>query len=157
MILQHTLAPVYDENSHVLILGSFPSPKSRETGFYYGHKQNRFWRVLAAVFDAPAPQTNAEKEAFVRSRGIALWDVCASCEIAGASDASIKNVTPNDFDVITSVADIRAVFTTGKTAFELYEKHTGKTALLLPSPSPANCAVPTDALVDAYRAICAYL
>lgn len=147
----HTLEPVFDENSRVLILGSFPSPKSRETGFYYGHKQNRFWRVLAAVLDEPVPQTNGEKKALVLKYRIALWDVCAECEIDGAADSSIKNVLVNDFSLITDKANIQAVFTTGKTANALYEKHTGKTALLLPSPSPANCAVSFDSLVKAYR------
>ena len=153
----HTLEPVFDENSKVLILGSFPSPKSRETGFYYGHPQNRFWRVLAAVFDEAVPTTNEEKKAFVLRHRIALWDVCASCEIEGAADSSIQNVTPNDFSVIRSVANVRAVFTTGKTANALYERFTGEKALLLPSPSPANCAVPFSTLVARYAVVKTFL
>ena len=153
----HTLEPVFDENSKVLILGTLPSPKSRETGFYYGHKQNRFWRVLAAVFDEAVPFSVEEKKAFVLAKHVALWDVCASCLISGASDSSIKDPVFNDFSLITSVAHINAVFTTGKTAFSLYRKATGETPFLLPSPSPANCAVKFDALVEAYKTILPYL
>lgn len=92
----HTIAPVYDENSRILILGSFPSVKSREAAFFYGHPQNRFWRVLAAVLGEETPQTAAEKKSLLLRHGVALWDVIASCDIAGSSDASITNVVPND-------------------------------------------------------------
>lgn len=122
----HTIPPVYDARSRVLILGTMPSPKSREQGFYYGHPQNRFWRALAAALDEPAPQTVPEKRALALRRGIALWDVLASCDIEGASDASIQNPVANDLTPILAAADIRAVFTTGRRA-----------ARPLPNPHPA--------------------
>ena len=144
--LKHTLPPVYDVHSRVLMLGSFPSPKSRATGFYYGHPQNRFWRVLAEVLGEPLPTTNESKRDMVLRHGIALWD------------ASIRDARPNDFTVVTSAADIRAVFTTGRTAAKLYERYTGERSVCLPSPSPANCATPFDALVAAYaRALSPYV
>ena len=118
----HTLLPVFDKNSKILILGSIPSPKSRETGFYYGHSQNRFWKVLAKVFNCSVPLTTDEKLCFLLKNGISLWDVIASCDIIGASDSSIKNVIPNDFNLIFDNCKINAVFTTGKTANKLYEK-----------------------------------
>ena len=156
--LKHTLPPVYDTRSRVLMLGSFPSPKSRATGFYYGHPQNRFWRVLAEVLGEPLPTTNESKRDMVLRHGIALWDVIAECRITGASDASIRDARPNDFTVVTSAADIRAVFTTGRTAAKLYERYTGERSVCLPSPSPANCATPFDALVAAYaRALSPYI
>ena len=157
----HTIPPVYDARSRVLILGTMPSPKSREQGFYYGHPQNRFWRALAAALDAPAPQTVPEKRALALRRGIALWDVLASCDIEGASDASIQNPVANDLTPILAAADIRAVFTTGRRAAGLYQTHirprTGLSALALPSPSPANCACSFERLVEAYRAVLDYL
>ena len=154
---EHTLPPVYDSRSRVLMLGSFPSPKSRSTGFYYGHPQNRFWKALSAALDEPLPLTNEEKRALVLRRHIALWDVVASCEIAGASDARIRSARPNDFSLILSASPVRAVFTVGKTAERLYERFTGRTALCLPSPSPANCALPFSSLVEAFRAVLPFL
>ena len=153
----HTLKPVFDKNSKILILGSIPSPKSRETGFYYGHPQNRFWKILAGVFNCSVPLTTDEKLCFLLKTGISLWDVIASCDIIGASDSSIKNVIPNDFNLIFDNCKINAVFTTGKTANKLYEKFTGKSALLLPSPSPANCSVSLDTLIEKYKIILEYL
>mgnify|MGYP004505013503 FL=1 len=153
----HTLNPVFDKNSRVLILGSFPSPASREIGFYYGHKQNRFWRVLSEILGEPVPPSAEDKTKLLLKRKIALWDVIYSCEINGASDVSIKNAVPNDFSVITSAANIKQVFTTGKTAAALYRRFTGQDAFALPSPSPANCAASLDTLVAAYRAILDYL
>ncbi len=149
----HTLEPVFDHDSRVLVLGSMPSPKSREVGFYYGHPQNRFWRVLAEVFGAPLPVGTEERKEFVRRRRIALWDVIAECDITGAADSSIKNAIPNDFSLITSTCDIREVFTVGRTATNLYKKFTGNDSVCLPSPSGANCAVSFDKLVSAYAAI----
>lgn len=113
-VVVHTLPPVYDQSSLVLILGTMPSPKSREYGFYYSHPQNRFWRVLSTLFQEPLPQNNAEKEALVRSHHIALWDVLASCEIQGAADASIRRPVANDLRPIFETAPIRAVLTTGE-------------------------------------------
>lgn len=153
--IEHTIEPVFDKRSRVLVLGSIPSPKSREQGFFYGHPQNRFWHVLAAVFDEPVPHTIADKKDLLLRRGIALWDVVASCEIEGASDASIRNAIPNDLKRITETADIRAVFCTGAKAGELYarlcEKDFGMPATTLPSTSPANAKATLTQLVDAYR------
>ena len=149
----HELPPVCSERSKVLILGSFPSPKSRETGFYYGHPQNRFWKVLAAVFGETTPTAIEEKKAFLFAHDIALWDVIASCEIVGAGDSTIRDAVPNDFSVICSAAKIKAVFTTGKTAAKLYKKFTGSDSIVLPSPSPANCAVSMSDMVKEYEII----
>ena len=151
----HTIEPVFDERSRVLVLGTMPSPKSREIGFYYGHPQNRFWRVLAALFDEPLPTTNEERTALLLAHRIALWDVLASCTIKGASDASIADAVPNDLRRITEAAPIQHVFCTGATAARLYRKHceaaTGIPATQLPSTSPANAAWSLDRLIEAYR------
>ena len=155
--IYHTIPPVFDANSRILILGTMPSPRSRAEGFFYGHPQNRFWRVLSAVLEEPLPVSVAEKKAMLLRRGIALWDVLASCEITGASDSSIRNPVLNDFAPIFSNADIKAVFTTGKTAAKLYQRLSGETCIPLPSPSPANCAISFEALTEAYRVILPYL
>lgn len=153
--VEHEIEPVFDERSRVLILGTMPSPVSREAGFFYGHPQNRFWRTLATVFDEPAPETVDDKRDLLLRRRIALWDVLASCDIEGASDASIRNAQPNDLSRIFEAADIRAVFATGTKAGQLYAKLCGgKYALpctVLPSTSPANAKMRTDDLVAAYR------
>lgn len=142
--VEHTIKPIYDENSKILILGSFPSQKSREQRFFYGHNQNRFWRVLSGVLETSVPQTIPEKEEFLLSHGIALWDVIASCEITGSSDSSIKNAVPNDLSIIFSIADIKQIFVNGKAAENLYNKYIkkklGMRAFYLPSTSPANAA-----------------
>ena len=155
--ITHPIPPVWDAHSRVLILGSFPSVKSRETAFFYGHPQNRFWRVLADVFSEPVPQLVAEKTAFLLAHGIALWDVIASCEISGSSDASIHSAVPNDLTEILAGAKITAVFTNGQTADRLYrrylEKPTGRTALCLPSTSPANAAWSAARLAKAWRVV----
>ena len=156
-MIEHEIPPLFDERSRVLILGSFPSPKSRETGFYYGHPQNRFWRVLSAVLNEEVPITTEEKKNLLLTHGIALWDVISSCEIRGAGDSTIKNASPNDFSVILSKADIRRVFTTGKTASALYKKFTGAESVSLPSPSPANCALSLEKLIEEYKKILPYL
>jgi len=145
----HTIAPVYDENSKILILGSFPSVKSREAAFFYGHPQNRFWRVLAAVLEVETPQTVEEKRAMLLRRGVALWDVIASCDISGSSDASITNVVPNDLARILDVAPVRRIFCNGGTAYRFYRRYDeavwGK-AEVLPSTSPANARRSADEL-----------
>lgn len=153
----HTIPPLYDSESRVLLLGSIPSPKSREVGFFYGHPQNRFWRVLADVLGEPFPADNDERRDMALRRGIALWDVIAECEIAGASDASIRSAVPNDFSVITRACDVHAVFTVGRTATALYEKFTGERSIYLPSPSGANRAMSYERLREAYSAILGYL
>ena len=151
----HTIAPVYDENSRILILGSFPSVKSREAAFFYGHPQNRFWRVLAAVLGEEAPQTAAEKKSLLLRHGVALWDVIASCDIAGSSDASITNVVPNDLSRILDAAPVRRIFCNGGTAYRFYRRYDeaawGK-AEALPSTSPANARTGVQALTERWRA-----
>ncbi len=151
--MTHPFPPVFDEHATILILGSFPSVRSREEGFFYGHPQNRFWKVTAAVFDMPMPVTIEEKRQFLLQNGIALWDVIASCEVEKSSDSTIRDAIPNDLSEIFSKADIRAVFTNGKLAYKLYEKHIGKPAVCLPSTSPANAAWSLEKLIDAWRAI----
>ena len=157
MRVQHTIEPVYDARSRVLVLGTMPSPKSREAGFYYGHPQNRFWRVMAALFGAPLPQTNEEKRALMLTHGIALWDVLAECTITGASDSSITECIPNDIPWLLERTCVEAVFCTGAKAASLYEKHcapiTGIPCTRLPSTSPANAAASLDQLISAYRQI----
>ena len=150
----HEIQPVFDSRSRVLLLGTMPSPASREQGFYYGHPQNRFWRMLAAIFDEPVPRTIEEKRDMLLRHHIALWDVLASCEIEGASDASIRDAQPNDLARIFNTADIRAIFATGTKAGELYRKliepTLGVPCTTLPSTSPANAKMKLADLVDAY-------
>lgn len=155
----HTFGPVFDENAKILILGSMPSVKSREQQFYYGHPQNRFWKVLAAVFDENVPATVGEKKAFLLKNNVALWDVIASCDIVGSSDSSIRNVRENDMRVILDRADIRTIFANGGKAHELFvrycARHVGgdsKPGLVkLPSTSPANAAWSLDRLTNAWK------
>ena len=158
---QHPIPPLYDENSRILILGSFPSVKSREGQFFYHHPQNRFWRVLAAVLNEQLPSTIEEKTAFLHRHHIALWDVIGSCEIVGSSDSSIRNVVPNDLTPILAHADIRAIFCNGSTSHRYYQKyaqeHTGIPAAMLPSTSPANAAWTLERLTNSWAIIAAYL
>ena len=153
----HNIPPLYDEKSRVLILGSFPSVKSREQKFFYGHPQNRFWRVLSALLGGDTPQTVEEKRAFLLANHIALWDVIASCEITGSSDASIRSAVPNDLAPILEAASIRQVFTNGATAHRLYRKYmypvTGREDICLPSTSPANAAFSLEKLVQQWQAV----
>lgn len=150
----HPFEPVVDENCNILILGSFPSVKSRENAFYYGHPQNRFWKVLAAVFEEKVPQTIAEKTAFLLRNHIALWDVIAHCDIIGSGDSSIRNAVPNDLQGILKQAKIAHVFLNGQTAGKLYLKYHAETGVphtVLPSTSPANAAWTIDKLTEAWR------
>lgn len=153
----HPIKPLFNMDSKVLILGSFPSLKSREQMFFYGHPQNRFWRVLAEVFSCEVPQTVEEKREFILSHNIALWDVIASCEIEGSADSSIRNVVPNDLTQILQSADIKQIFVNGKTAEKFYNKYIkeaiGKEAICLPSTSPANAAWSIEKLVSAWKII----
>lgn len=156
--LVHTIPPTYDKHSRVLVLGSFPSPKSREGQFNYGHPQNRFWRVLSDLAGEELPASNEEKRAFCLRHGIALWDVVAECDIVGASDASIRNAKPNRLSLITRTSPIVAVFCTGAKAHQLYnrlgcEQECGLPATRLPSTSPANAACSYQRLKEAYVAI----
>ncbi len=153
----HPIPPIYDDNSKILILGSFPSVKSREQGFFYGHPQNRFWKVTAAVFEEEVPQNIPEKKAFLLRNRIALWDVIGSCDIEGSSDSSIRNVSPNDLSRILRQADITQIYVNGQTAYKYYckysEKETGRPAVCLPSTSPANAAWSLERLISVWSCI----
>ncbi len=152
--LEHPFEPVVDETCHTLILGSFPSVKSRENAFFYGHPQNRFWRMLAAVFGEEVPKDIPEKKSLLLRHGIALWDVIASCEIEGSSDASVKNAVPVDIVRVCGAAPIRRVICNGALAAKLYRKHllplTGLEAQTAPSTSPANAAWSLERLTEAW-------
>lgn len=156
-MLHHTIEPLYDEHSRVLILGSFPSVKSREQQFFYGHKQNRFWRVMAQVLECAVPESIEQKKEMLLSHHIAVWDVIASCEITGSSDASIRDVTPNDLSRILNCANIRAIYVNGGKAYQLYQKYiypvNGRETVALPSTSPANAGYSLERLVEAWRII----
>ena len=156
----HNIPPVYDKNSRVLILGSFPSVKSREAQFFYAHPQNRFWRLCAMLFDEELPTTTEQKKALLLKHHIALWDVIASCEIEGSSDTSISGVTANDISIILDAAYIGAIFCNGAKAYELYNKHikplTRRDAIKLPSTSPANAACSLDKLYESWAVIKEY-
>lgn len=156
-MLIHSIPPVYDKQSEILILGSFPSVRSREEGFFYGHPQNRFWRVLAGVLECEVPQTIEQKRKFLQKNHIAVWDVIYSCDIIGSSDSSITNVVPNDVDRILQEASIKNIYVNGKKAEQLYNKYifpaTGRRATCLPSTSPANAAWSLDKLMVAWSAV----
>lgn len=156
-LIYHEIMPVYDENSKILILGSFPSVKSREGEFFYHHPQNRFWKVLAAVLRCEVPVTIEEKKQMLLQYHIAVWDVIASCTITGSSDSSIQNVTVNNLHRILECADIRQIYINGGKAYALYEKYCrqrfGRTAVKLPSTSPANAAFSLDRLISEWQVI----
>ena len=158
---QHPFPPLYDEHSKILILGSFPSVKSREQMFFYGHPQNRFWKVLSTVLNAETPTTIEEKRNFLLSSNIALWDVIASCDITGSSDSSIKNIVANDLTEILDIADIKQIFVNGKTAEKYYNKYIcdviKRTAICLPSTSPANAGWRIDRLIGEWKIILKFL
>jgi hypoxanthine-DNA glycosylase len=159
--VRHPIPPVYDENSRILILGSFPSVKSREAGFFYGHPRNRFWKVLATVLAEQLPLTVEEKKAFLLRNHIAVWDVIKECRIKGSADASIEEVEINDLDRILDHADIRQIFVNGKTAEKYYlrysEKIYGRKAICLPSTSPANAAWNLERLAEQWNCISEFL
>lgn len=156
-MIHHPINPIYDKNSKILILGSFPSVKSREAGFFYGHPQNRFWKVTATVCGVETPTTIEEKKVFLLGNQIAVWDVIHSCDIVGSSDSSIRNVVANDLNVILECADIRQIYVNGKKAEELYNKYIypkiQRKAICLPSTSPANAAWSLERLVEAWKCI----
>ena len=153
----HPIQPVYDKDSEVLILGSFPSVKSREEGFFYGHPQNRFWKVTASVFDEEPPRTTEEKKDFLIRNHIALWDVIGSCDIEGSSDSSIRNVKVNDISMILTTADIKVIYLNGKKAYHLYQQYLqpfiNRDGICLPSTSPANAAWSPERLIKAWSII----
>ncbi len=158
--VSHEFPPVFDGNSRVLILGTIPSPKSRERGFYYMHPQNRFWKMLCGVLKCEIPTGIEERKKLCLDNGIALWDVLESCDINGASDSSIKNAVPNKLERIFEAAVIKAVFTTGKTAHKLYQKYFGEdshTEICLPSTSPANRTINEAEMLNEYMKIAEYL
>lgn len=160
-MLNHTFEPVFDENSRVLILGTFPSVKSREQGFYYGHPQNRFWKILAALMEEPVPKNIGEKKCFLQKHRIAIWDVVAACDITGSSDSSIKNVVPADLSRVLKGAEIRQIFANGGKAYSLYQKYafpeTGREIIKLPSSSPANASWQMERLLGAWSQILLFL
>ena len=158
MKVVHPLKPIYDENSQVLILGTIPSVKSREFNFYYAHPQNRFWKTLSNVFDSKIGETTEERTDFLLKNNIDLFYVLKSCDINSSSDISIKNPIPNNLLPILKKSKITTIFTTGKKAFELYNKYclpkTKINAIYLPSPSPANCPKNIEnILVNEYKKI----
>lgn len=154
---EHPIPPVFDSNSRVLILGSFPSVRSRQEGFFYGHPMNRFWRVLSAIFDNAVPVNTEEKRAFLLQNRIALWDVIESCDITGSADSSIRNVKPNDLSEILKTADIHRIYVNGKTSQRYYNKYIrdriGIEAVCLPSTSAANAAWSLEALINEWKMI----
>ena len=153
--IYHTFPPFYQSDSEILILGTMPSPKSRELGFYYMHPQNRFWHVLESVFQDKIENSIEDKKEFLIRHKIALWDTCASCEIDKASDSTIKNIKPNNISLILKNSNIKYIFTTGKKAHELYQKYIyNKTKIediCLFSPSPANCAISLKKMINNYQ------
>lgn len=153
----HPFPPLYDEESKILILGSFPSVKSREQRFFYGHPQNRFWKVMAAILNDPVPVTIEEKQAMLHRNHVALWDVIGSCDIKGSSDSSIRNALPTDLNHIIEESRISRVFCNGKTSGQMYsryqEKRTGISAEVLPSTSPANAAWTLDKLTKEWKRV----
>ena len=163
----HEFPALYDRESRVLLLGSIPSPKSREMAFYYGHPQNRFWKVMAVVLGEAtlseiaagkgAPETIAQKKAMLKKHHVALWDVLDSCTIVGASDTSIEDPVPNNIKELVKKSKVSRIFCTGATAYNLYKKFCtndiGIEAVKLPSTSPANCAVSLEKLIEAYKKV----
>ncbi len=155
--ITHPIPPLYNKDSRILILGSFPSVKSREAEFFYHHPQNRFWRVISTIYREPLPTTIEDKVQMLLRNGIAVWDVIHSCEITGSSDSSIKNVIPNDMTQILKAAEIKNIYTNGATADKLYKKYifpvTGRQGIKLPSTSPANAGCRLEQLIEAWSCI----
>ena len=153
----HSFEPMYDKDSEILILGTLPSVKSRENNFYYGHKQNRFWKVLATLLKEPVPETIEEKKAMLLAHRVALWDVIQSCDIKGSSDSSIKNVQPTDIGMILEKTNMTQIYANGNKAGQLYKRYqfpvTGIEATVLPSTSPANAAWSLARLCEAWKTI----
>ena len=151
----HNIPPVFDKHSEILILGSFPSVKSRETHFFYGHPMNRFWKVIAEIYDCPVPYDTPSKKKLLLDNRIALWDVIGSCEINGSSDSSIRNAVPNDIAALLEKTGIRRIFANGATSYNMYNRFcrdsVGIDAVKLPSTSPANAAYSLDRLVSEWK------
>ena len=153
----HPFGPLFGPESRILILGSFPSVKSREQNFFYGHPQNRFWKVIAALFDRPVPATIPEKKELILRHGLALWDSIASCVITGSSDASIRDVRANDLRMILDNSPIEKICCNGRKSHEMYQKYIqneiGREAVCLPSTSPANAQFSVEKLIEAWSVI----
>lgn len=153
----HPFAPVWDAHSRILILGSFPSVRSRETGFYYGHPQNRFWPLLARLYGEPVPAAVDDRRAFALRHGIALWDAIESCSITGSSDASIRDAKPNDIAFLIRQTNINRIFCNGQQSYRMFVKYCaescGLQATALPSTSPANAAWTLDRLAEVWQVI----
>ncbi len=156
--LKHTFPPVYDRHSRLLILGTFPSVKSRENHFYYGHPQNRFWKVIANLTNSPVPETIEEKKKLLLTNHIAIWDVIASCTIAGSSDSTIRDVKVNDIKGLLDKTGISAIYGNGAQACELYNRFVREQTRIeiqkLPSTSPANAAFRLEGLCEKWKLIC---
>lgn len=159
--VKHEIPPIFDKNSKILVLGSFPSVKSRESQFFYHHPQNRFWKVLSSVIGVDTPTSIEEKKKFLLDNNIALWDVIDSCDIEGSSDSSIKNVVANDLDKIIENCNIKQIFCNGGKSYELYrkycEKDTNLKAIKLPSTSPANARSSLEKLIAEWNIILNYI
>ena len=155
--LFHPFPPLFNSESRTLILGSFPSVKSREMMFFYGHPQNRFWRVIAALYGEETPRTTEEKSGLILRRSLALWDTIQSCTITGSSDSSVRDVVPNDLSVILKNSRVDRVFCNGALSHKLYTRYcmpqTGISAVKLPSTSPANAAYSLERLIDEWRVL----
>ena len=153
----HPIPPIYNNESKILILGSFPSVKSREQCFFYGHPQNRFWKVLAAVFHQPMPESIAQKKSFLLQNKVALWDVIAGCDIEGSADSTIRNAVANDLAPILAASKIEKIYVNGNTAKKLYDRHIlpklGIESVVLPSTSPANAAWSVERLIARWKII----
>lgn len=153
----HPIPPIYDDLSEILVLGSFPSVKSREGEFFYHHPRNRFWLVISTIYNEPVPISIQDKKELLLRNRIAVWDVIESCEITGSADSSIKNVIANDITKILSTANISKIYTNGNTAFALYQKYilpkTGREGIKLPSTSPANAGCKLEQLIEAWSCI----
>lgn len=155
--IKRSFGPVYDRNSKVLVLGSFPSVKSREVSFYYGHPQNRFWPLTGMILGCEMPRGTEERRNILLSKGVALWDTIEECDIIGSSDSSIRNVIPVDIMKILDAADIRGIFCNGNTSYSLFMKYLepvcGRTPVKLPSTSPANAAFSLERLYGEWKAV----
>lgn len=155
--VKHTFEPVFNNNSKVLILGTFPSVKSRESDFYYGHPQNRFWKVIAEITKVENYRTIEEKKKMLLDNNIAIWDTIFSCNIIGSSDSSITNVIPIDLSIILEKCDIKRIYVNGGKAYELYNKYllntTGIEAVKLPSTSPANARWSLEKLIESWSVL----
>lgn len=156
-MIEHNFDPVYNEHSKILILGSFPSVKSREAAFFYGHPQNRFWPLLARLLKEEKPETIEEKKKLILKYHIALYDAAEACEIDGSSDVSMKNIIPSDLTPIFEKANILQIFCNGRKSYDIVTKKMKREAILLPSTSPANAAYSLDRLEDQWKVILDYL